>query len=85
MFIWESFDNDWDMLLLEIAKRKKTQIVTAHKIFMKTHIVEQTKHQFCDKISIETLIFELKGFGWDLSVTRISDKLTKRTKITNKF
>ena len=41
------------MLLLKIAKRRKkeTHIVTAHKIFVKTHIVQQTKHQLRQKIN----------------------------------
>ena len=41
---------------------------------MKTHIVKQPKHQI-----ISVLIFEVQGIGWDLSMMRISYKLTKRT------
>ena len=36
-------------------------------------------------ISVEILIFEIQGFGWDLSMMRINYKLTKRTTKTEKF
>ena len=45
MFTWASFENHWDMLIGEFAKRrqKETQKLTTPKIFMKTHIVQLTK------------------------------------------
>ena len=45
----------------ECAKRieKETQILTTHKISMKTHIVQQTKHQLRLDISGK-MIFELQ-------------------------
>ena len=69
------------MLLREIAKRreKETQIVTAYKFFMKTQMSNKQNLSY-DIIIIETLVFELKGIRWDLSMMRISYKLTKRTK-----
>ena len=51
---------------------------------MKTHNVQQTKHQFRHKIS-NMLIFKIQGIVWDLSMMRISHKLTKRTTETGKI
>ena len=46
----------------ECANRieKETQILTTHKTFMKTHVVQQTKHQLRHDISGK-MVFELKG------------------------
>ena len=46
---------------------------------MKTHIVQQTKHQLGHDIN-EKLDSEFKKIGWNLSRMRITYKLTKRTK-----
>ena len=57
-------------------EKKKKQIMTNHKNFIKTHIVQQTKrqlHNFKKHV-------ELKGSGWHLSMMGIRYKLTKRTK-----
>ena len=51
---------------------------------MKTHAVQQTKHQF-GIISVDTLIFEIQENGWDLSMMRKSYNLTKRKTKTEKF
>ena len=48
------------------------------KILMKTHLVKQTTHNLKRNIK-NTLKFELKGGGWDLSL--MSYKLTKRTEV----
>ena len=58
---------------------KETQILTTQKIFMKTHTVQQTKHQLWDDI-IWKVVFELQGIGWNLSMMRINYKLTKKNK-----
>ena len=50
--------------------------MTPHKTFMKTYIFPQNISY--EIISIEKLIFEFQGVGWDLSMIRISYKLTKR-------
>ena len=44
MFTWASFENHlkYHANLLK-EDQKETQILTTHKIFMKTHIVQQTK------------------------------------------
>ena len=48
------------MLLREFGKRReKTQTLTTHKTFMKTHIVQI----IYDIISKESLLFELQGVG----------------------
>ena len=67
IFTWASFKNHWNMFLREFAKgrQKETQILTTHKIFMKTHIVQQKNNSF-DKISKNTLKLSLQGSGWDL-------------------
>ena len=62
---------------LEKEEKKKKQITTNHKIFIETHIVQQTKQQLQHKIKEPV---ELKGSGWDLSMMGIKYKLTKRTK-----
>ena len=41
-------------------RRKETQILTTHNTFMKTHIVQQTKHQLRHDISGK-MVFELQG------------------------
>ena len=41
------------------------------------HIVPEKNISYM--LSIESLLFELKGFGWDLLMMRLSYKLTKRT------
>ena len=51
---------------------------------MTTHIVHQKNISY-NVISIDSLIFGIQGIGWDLSMTRISYKLTKRTTKTEKF
>ena len=56
---------------------KETQILTTQKIFMKTHTVQQTKHQLWDDI-IWKVVFELQGIGCNLSMMRINYKLTKK-------
>ena len=44
---------------------------------MKTHIVPEKNISYM--LSMESLLFELKGVGWDLLMMRLSYKLTKRT------
>ena len=61
-------------------REKETQILKSLKIFMKTHIVQQTKHQLRHDINWK-IVFELQGIEWNLSMMRINYKLTKRTKI----
>ena len=51
---------------------------------MKTHIVLQVKRQLQNKLN-RHVSFELHGNKWDLSVMRISYKLTKRTNKPEKF
>ena len=65
----------------EGAKRreKEPQILTSHKIFMKMHIFQQTKHQLPHYFNGK-IVFDLQGIGWNLSMMRISYKLTKGTK-----
>ena len=46
---------------------------------MKTQIVHKHNIKY-DIISVDMLFFEIQGIGWDHSMTRISYKLTKRTK-----
>ena len=72
-FTLASFENIWALLLRECGKRreKKTQILTSQKTFMKTDVAPQTKHQLRHKIS-RKCIFELQGFGWDLSMIRLN-------------
>ena len=67
----------------ECAKRreKETQILTTHKNFIKTHIVQQTKHQLRQDINAK-MVFDYKE--WNLSLMSISYKMTKRTK-TKKY
>ena len=36
-------------------------------------------------MSVDILIFGIQGIGWDLSMMRISFKLTKRTTKTERF
>ena len=52
MFNWAKFQNHWDLLLSEYAKRreKETQKVTAQKAFI-NHILLNKKHQFRHVIS----------------------------------
>ena len=80
MFTYAAFEINWALLSRERVKKKekKTLILTTHKTFMKTHIFTETKHQFRHNFK-KTLIFELKGVGWDLSMIKIRNKLTKRT------
>ena len=42
---------------------------------MKTHIVHKQNISY-DIISVDMLFFEIQGIGWDLSMMRISYKLT---------
>ena len=65
----------------ESAKRreKETQILTNHKTYMTTHIVQQTKHQLRHDFNGK-VVFELQWIGRNLSMMRINYKLTKRTK-----
>ena len=68
----------WALLLHVCRKRReKKQILTTHKTFMKTHIVPEKNISYM--LSIESLLFELKGVGWDLLMMRLVNKLTKRT------
>ena len=63
--------------------KKETQILTTHKTFTKTHIVQQTKHHLRhDKKG--KIIFEFQKIGWNLWRMRINYKLKKRTK-TEKY
>ena len=59
-------------------REKEAKKLTTQKTLMTTHFDQQSKHPL-DIISIENFIFELQEIGWDLSITRISYKLTKRT------
>ena len=45
--------------MLKVEKENR-QILTTHKIFIKTHIVQQTKHQLRHDIN-EKVVFELQG------------------------
>ena len=79
MCIATSFKNHLDLLSPECAKRsEKKQKYITHKTFMKTHIVQQTKHQLQCNISRQ-LIFKIEGIEWELSMMRISYKLKNRT------
>ena len=49
---------------------------------MKTHFLQQTKHQLRHDINGK-IVFELQGIGWNLLMVRISFKMTKRTKTKN--
>ena len=73
-----------DLLLRECAKsrEKETQILTT-QTFIKTYNVQQSKHRLQLEVN-ETIIFELQGIRWELSMMTLSYKLTKRTK-TEKF
>ena len=73
-----------DLLLRECAKRreKETKNLTT-QTFIKTYNVQQSKHRLRHEVN-ETIIFELQGIRWELSMMRLSYKLTKRTK-TEKF
>ena len=53
MFTWASFENHWDILLRELAKRrqKETQLLTIPKIIMKLHIVQQTEQELRHNIN----------------------------------
>ena len=71
----------------ECGKRreKETQILANHNTFMKTHIVQQTKHQLRNDIS-EKMVFELQGMEplideYNLQV----DKKNKKGKILKVF
>ena len=46
---------------------------------MKSHIVQQTKHELRHDIN-EKILFELQEIGWNLSMMRLNYELTKRTK-----
>ena len=63
--------------------RKRTKIDHSQN-FVKTNILSNKQYISYDIISFDTVIFELEEVGWDLSMTRISYKLTKRTAETEK-
>ena len=46
-FIWGKFENHWDLLLTDKAKRREKETQTHHSqlFIIKTHILHQTKHQ----------------------------------------
>ena len=50
---------------------------------MKTHIVQQTKHELRQDIN-EKINLELQEIGWNLSMMKLNYKLKKRTK-TEKY
>ena len=52
MFSCDLFENHWVVLLREFTKRRQreTQISTTHKVFTKTHIVQQTKQSLQQNI-----------------------------------
>ena len=57
--------------------RKRNTNTPLTYIFMKTHNVQQTKHQLRHNISEHV---KLQGISWDLSMMRQSYKLTITTK-----
>ena len=76
-FIWAAFENHWDLLLPESANRKAKRNIK--------RILSTKQNISYDIISVNMLIFEIQGNGRDLSITRISYKMTKRTTKTAKF
>ena len=46
-FILATFVNHWDLLLRDCSERreKEAQKMTTQKTFIRTHIVQQTKHR----------------------------------------
>ena len=86
MFTSASFENHWDMLLREFAKKRQKRNINIGN--SKIH-----ENAFCPKkqnnsyllVPINTLKFELQGCGWELSKMRISYKLTKITSKTEEL
>ena len=74
--------NHYDLLLPECAERKEKNKYTTHKTFMKTHIVQQTKHQVGHNISRQVNVgrHQKHGIWCDLSMMRISYKMTNWSK-----
>ena len=68
-------------LLADVKEEEKNK----HKyslltnILRKTRFLRQTKHQLRHDTN-EKIIFEFQGIRWNLSMLRITCKLTKRTK-----
>ena len=58
--------------------------MTTQQTFLKTHIVQQIKHQWQIK-SLDLLFIVIQEIGSDLSLMKISYILTKRTTKTEKF
>ena len=58
--------------------------MATQKTFIKTHILQQTKHRR-QIISVDMLIFEAQEVGCDLSLMKISYSLTTRTTKYQKF
>ena len=59
------------------AGKQEKQILTTHKIFLITHIVQQINNSY-DIGSNNKLLIDLQGSEWELSMIRISYKLTKK-------
>ena len=58
--------------------------MTTQKTFIKTHIVQQTKHRW-QILSVDMLICEIRETGLDLFLMKISYNLTKKTTKIDKF
>ena len=63
-----------------LKEEKRNTNIDHSQNFMKTHIVQQSKHDLRHDIN-EKIVFELQEIGRNLSMMRIYYKLLKRTKI----
>ena len=77
--------NNWDMLLRDcVERREKNKKLITQKTFKKHIVQKKTKKNVTNEIR-NMLFFEIQELGRDLSMTKISYKLTERTTKTEKF
>ena len=84
-FSWAIFENLWDLLLTECAKRREKETSIPLTKLLRKRILSNKQSISYNIISEGMLDFEKQGFGWDLSMMRISYKLTKRKTKSEKF
>ena len=86
-FICRTFENNWDLLLPECAKKKrkrKTNTTLTNLLRKRVLSTNQNQNISYNIITVDMLIFEIQGIEFDLSKTRLSYRLTKRTTKTEK-
>ena len=84
-FSWAIFENLWDLLLTECDKRREKETSIPLTKLLRKRILSNKQSISSDIISVSMLDFEKQGIGWNLSMMRISYKLTKRTTKSEKL